>query len=360
MHTLIVVAGGLRDPGGVTRSMETLINSWASLQTPPTYSIVDPRGCGHIIWSPLFFLRAFLQILFERCRHKKIVSHINMCEYGSVLRKIPLSFFCKLLSIPVVLHVHGAETEFMYSKMPSIIKKLFRFCVEKAGRVVVLGASWQDFFCRVVGVNPDKVTVIPNGIAIPAALPVRSGAPKCKILFLGRLGRRKGVDILLQALSQPDVRRLQWTATLAGDGEVRKYKEEIERVKLDQRITILGWVSATDVVDLLKSADVLVLPSLYEGLPMAILEGMAYGLAVIATPVGAIGEVIIHRDTGLIVEPGNSASLAEALHTVIVDLPLRQQLGLNARSLAQARFDARDFGQRFIKIYETICASTLI
>lgn len=356
MHTLIVVAGGLRDPGGVTRSMETLIDSWGTLPAPPTYSIIDPRGCGHIIWSPFFFLRSFLYILLERFVHRKIVAHINMCEYGSVLRKIPLSFFCKFLRIPVVLHVHGAETAFMYSRMPAIIKRLFAFCVSTADRIVVLGASWQDFFCKVVGVNPDKVNVIPNGIMIPASLPVRTDAPACKILFLGRLGRRKGVDVLIQALSSPQVRQLQWTATLAGDGEVQKYQEEIVRADLDQRISILGWVGAEGVVDLLKSADVLVLPSLYEGLPMAILEGMAYGLAVIATPVGAIGEVIIHRQTGLIVEPGSSASLAQAFQSVIVDLPLRQQLADNARALAQAQYDARDFGRRFLNIYETVSA----
>src|SRR5690606_27648404 len=112
------------------------------------------------------------------------------------------------------------------------------------------------------------------------------------LLFLGRLGPRKGVPDLLAALAGPRMHALNWRALLAGDGPLDSYRAEVRAKGLAGHVDILGWQSASQTAALCRSADILVLPSHAEGLAMAVIEGLAHGLAVVTTPVGAHPEVI--------------------------------------------------------------------
>ena len=156
---------------------------------------------------------------------------------------------------------------------------------------------------------------------------------------LGRLGIRKGsYDLIAAVGALDDDLRGRLRLTLAGDGEVDELRAAVAAAGLSDTIHVAGWLDPAARDELLRSAHIFVLPSHDEGLPMALLEAMAYGLAPVTTLVGSIGEAITDRVTGLVVEPGRPEQIAEALVELVKDDTLRAGLGAAARSRAS------DFG----------------
>ena len=112
-----------------------------------------------------------------------------------------------------------------------------------------------------------------------------------------------------------------------------------------------GWVDSVRVEALLRAANILVLPSFAENLPMSVIEALAHGAAVVCTPVGALPDIIEHEKTGLIVKPGDVEGLASALGRLIDDQDLRRRLGENAKALHRAQLDIEVCAERLIAIW---------
>src|SRR5512132_816936 len=354
IRVLIVIAGGLRYPSGTNRCMENLIESWRGLPARPRYRVVDPRGSGSIIWSPLHFLKALVIICWEIFVGRSVVVHANMCEYGSTLRKLPIVCLTRALGARAIIHLHGAEIRKMFDYSPRWLRYCFRLGLSRADRIITLGKPWEAILCQDVGVDREKVVTIYNAVPIPNLTRQAEPATCCHLLFLGRLEERKGADCFLHALHSQKVEALAWTAAMAGDGQIDRYYKLAADLNLLGRVRLTGWLDRDAVTGLMRASDILVLPSLNEGLPMAILEGMAHELAVVTTPVGAIPEVIHDEESGLLVPPGDSNALASALQRIISDRELRLRLGRNARKLAEAKFDMARYGDRFLRLYNEV------
>ena len=145
-------------------------------------------------------------------------------------------------------------------------------------------------------------------------------------MFLGYLSARKGVPELLEALASPALAALRWRATLADGGPVDEFRGRSADLGLADRVTLPGWIDQPTATALCAAADILVLPSHAEGLAMSPLEGLAHGLAVMATPVGAHGEVIEPEQCGLLVPPGDIPALGCRAH------PCRRRSGVTRTS----------------------------
>jgi glycosyltransferase involved in cell wall biosynthesis len=283
-----------------------------------------------------------------------MIVHANLCEYGSALRKLPIVWLARMLGAHAVIHLHGAEMKTMFDRLPNLLRQIFRQGMLRADRIVVLGRSWEDFLCRDVGVDRERIVIIPNAVPIPSSMRSVQPGTRCRLLFLGRLEERKGADRFIQALSSPQLAGLDYEAVMAGDGQLDLYRAMADALSLTGRVNFTGWLDRDTVANLMRTSDVLVLPSLNEGLPMAILEGMANGLAIVTTPVGAIADAIRDGDTGLLVPPGDTPLLASALGRVIRDPELRLRLGRNAREFAQTDFDVARYGERFVRLYAQV------
>ena len=153
---------------------------------------------------------------------------------------------------------------------------------------------------------------IPNGVEIPEDVGKEAEPPQ--ILFVGRLSAEKGIRTLVDATRGLNL-------VVAGDGPLRSIAPGA-----------LGFVPHEEVQRLLARAAVVVLPSHREGLPMVLLEAMAQGRAVVATPVGGIPSLIENDVTGLLVPPGDAKALREAIERLLGDPELRQRLGEAARA----------------------------
>lgn len=209
-----------------------------------------------------------------------------------------------------------------------------------------------------LGWPPRKIQVIPN--AVDAASLQRRPDPQLRrnaaggdagtvVLVPGRLDAQKGHRYLLRAVEEiPDA-----TFLLAGGGPLREELETLAHtLGITDRVVFLGHRS--DIADLLAVSDLVVLPSLYEGLPLAVLEAMAAGRAVITTRVGGVEEVVTEGQNGVLVPPAHPAALAAAIRTLVRDPELSRRLGAAGRQTIEADYDAATMAERVCRVYDAI------
>jgi glycosyltransferase involved in cell wall biosynthesis len=172
-------------------------------------------------------------------------------------------------------------------------------------------------------------------------------------LFAGRLAPQKAVGDLLRALDLLQHVRGDLVTWIAGDGPDRAALEDLARAfRLGGRVRFLGH--RDDVPRLLAAADLLVLPSRYEGLPNVVLEAMQFGKPVVATAAPGTTEVVVDGETGLLVPVGRPPALAQAIRTVIDDPELARRLGEAGRARIEATFRADQMVDRFAALYESL------
>jgi glycosyltransferase involved in cell wall biosynthesis len=269
------------------------------------------------------------------------VLHVHVSERGSVLRKSLIVVATTIARVPVLLHCHGARFFDWYETLPKPARRGIAWVFRRANLVVTLGEPSRARYVELLGLDPDRVVVAPNAITLPARVPDRGRHITIGVLFLGRFGDRKGsADVLAAMVELPqDVREIS-TLRMAGDGEVDDTRTLAE--ELGVRAEITGWLTPAQRDEALRAAQIFVLPSRQEELPMAMLEAMGWGLAPIVTPVGSIPEVITDEHNGLLVSPGEIAELSKAIQRLVTDDDLRTRLSDAARETA-LRFDAVEY-----------------
>jgi glycosyltransferase involved in cell wall biosynthesis len=205
-----------------------------------------------------------------------------------------------------------------------------------------------------------KIRVVHNGVPLPRfepdsrpslreALGARNGRPV--VLTLARLDRQKGIGYLIEAAAQVPAALF----VVAGEGPEREALQDKARTcGVADRVLFLGY--RTDVLALLASCDAFALPSLYEGLPLSVLEAMAASKPVIATRVGGTDEAVEDGVTGLLVPPADATALASAIRRLLEQRPLAIRLAGAARESVQRDFSAELAAARTMRIYEELVA----
>ncbi len=195
------------------------------------------------------------------------------------------------------------------------------------------------------GLPAGTMVVVPNGVPEPAGGSIELGLRRPVVGSLGRLDPQKGFDVLVDALAQlPDV-----AAVVAGDGPEREALLRRARERsVDERFEILEWQQ--EIGPFLRSLDLFVLPSRFEGLPLALLEAMATRAAVVATDVGGMREAVVSGETGLLVPPDDAPALAAAIRRLLEDEQLRERLGARARDAWLARFTEQRMQESYAEL----------
>ncbi len=205
---------------------------------------------------------------------------------------------------------------------------------------------------RKVQVIHNATPLAPFGRPVNMALraELRRGTERPLVLAVARLdNRHKGLDFLVSAAAR--VPEAQFV--FAGDGPDRaSLEEQALSLGVDDRMTFLGH--REDIPDLLASCDLFVLPSLYEGLPVSVVEAMAAGKPVVASAIGGTDEAVEHGQTGLLVPPGDPEALANAIRTVLSDSALAKRMGAAGRARANQEFSAETMIQRTTQVYEQL------
>jgi len=178
------------------------------------------------------------------------------------------------------------------------------------------------------------------------------GASDLLVLAIGSLMKRKGHRVLLEAMRRVETEEgtPAWKVAIAGEGAERADLEGfIAEHGLAGRAILLG--NRDDVPDLQAAADIFAMPSLWEGLPLAVLEAMFAANPVIATTASGIPEAITHDENGLLIPPGDPDALAAAIRRLLRDRALRERLGARARERAQRDFSVGAMADGYERLY---------
>jgi glycosyltransferase involved in cell wall biosynthesis len=230
----------------------------------------------------------------------------------------------------------------------------------RVGRGIAVSQAIGEQVREVLGWPADKVEVIPNGVAADRFREVRdpelrralaAGADDVVFLTVARLDPQKGLDVLLRAAGSVAGARF----VIAGEGPERSTLEALAAdLGLGEQVVFLGH--RVDVPALLAASDGFVLPSRFEGTPIALLEAMAAGKPVVASAIPGTDELVVDGATGLLTPPGDPDRLAAALSRLVADRDLRARLGGAARDRVDTNFSAAECAERVYAVYEELLA----
>jgi glycosyltransferase involved in cell wall biosynthesis len=292
--------------------------------------------------------------LFRRHSIDIVHSHeFTMGVYGSAA--------ARFVGIPHVLTMHGGLTV-----TKALRRRIaLRWAIRHSGQAVAVSRATQEDFAKDLGIKASAFTVVHNGV------PAGSGNARrvrrefgCTendtvILAVGNLERNKNHRMLLEALVrlQLDGLTVPWRLIIAAGrgGDEHQYLLEFMRAeRLEDRVHIV--MGRDDIADLQALADVFVMPSLWEGLPMALLEAMVAGKAIIASATAGIPEAITTGHEGILVPPGEVDALAAALRKLLTDPYRRRELGAAARARAHREFTVQVMADSYLELYGRLLA----
>jgi glycosyltransferase involved in cell wall biosynthesis len=364
---ILMMGTSLKVKGGVT-SVEKLIIDHAPQHLKITHvATIDQGSAYHNI---LVFAKSIGSLCLSILRRDADIVHIHFSERGSTLRKSILILIGLIGQQSIVLHAHGATYAEFFAGLPSFCQKLLIALFRRCTKIIVLSESWQEFYTDKLTLAKNQVAVLYNPVNVPMMVPDRQRHQPVKFIFLGRIGKRGGAldmakslisfpkqdkgafDLIHAFAALPVADRQQAELVLAGNGDLAAANQLIADLHMTEQITILDWLNSTQRDELLGSADAFVLPSYNEGLPMSMLEAMAWGLPVIVTPVGGIPEVVVDHKNGLLVEPGNIEQIMPAMQLLIQNAPLRLSLGTAARYTAKD-LDIRNYMDSLADLYDS-------
>lgn len=298
---------------------------------------IDPTAVGRLMQ------------LFRRHEIDVVHSHeFTMAVYGSTAARI--------LAIPHMMTMHGGLT---------ITKALrrriaLRFAIRRSAHTIAVSAATGLQFAKDLGLRASAFTVVHNGV------PVTSGNAEqvrrefgCKdgdivILAVGNLERNKNHRMLLEALVrlEHDGLTVPWRVIIAAGRGGDQHSDLLAYIQthgLEGRVHVA--TGRSDIADLNALTDIFAMPSLWEGLPMALLEAMVAGKAIVASATGGIPEAIVDGREGILFPPGDLHALARGLRTLMTDRARRRMFGAAALERARHEFTVQVMADRYLELY---------
>ena len=277
--------------------------------------------------------------------------HIHMAADGSAYRKALYARIAMLRRKKVIVHVHGSRFQTFLDELPVRRLSFLKKTLQQADLVLALSEGWKKILSEKLSLH--NCEVLPNGIDTErlASACRDKNDEKVVFLFLGRIGKRKGAYDLLKVWDR--IRRTGGyvKCIMAGDGEVEKMRQCAEEMGLSGMLEIPGWVDETGKLQLFRETDVLLLPSYHEGMPMAILEAMAAGKAIICTGVGGIPETVENGINGILIKPGDLEALYLAVKRLAEDRELCRKMGTVNHEKAVALYDRKMVHEKLYRYY---------
>ncbi|MFX0132586.1 MAG: glycosyltransferase family 4 protein [Candidatus Hodarchaeota archaeon] len=271
----------------------------------------------------------------------------------------------KLLKIPLVIHAHGPSPYFYTTtKETTKIQRIFakflvKIVVNNSNILIATDPHTKNFY--VPFINKSKIVCIPTPINIKSYYKKRNILYK-KILnenlilgFIGRLSPQKNLQRLLVAFNSviKTINR-QMKLFIIGDGPERNILiDKVKMLNLKNDIIFTGNINEEKKIELLDYFDIFIMPSLYEGCPVALLEAMAFGKAIIASNIPSIKEIVTNNKEAILIDPHNIEELKKAILFLSYNSDIRKKLGLKAKKRVKY-YDIERINYKVVKIYKNI------
>lgn len=293
-------------------------------------------------------LLLFFQIFYFLRRIKPAIIHTHSPDLGFVC-----SFVARLYGIPVVHTCHGVTfADKQYPRVKRIIEKFFLKHGLFSAIITVDKTSLQAFHDAGI----EQVIYIPNGVDIAFFNPgPRNTEEVCTFLFVGRLENQKGLIYLIEAVKLLASSHHNFKVLIVGQGSLRDaLQSQVRAYHLENFIFFTGAKDKAELRDYYHHADVFVLPSLWEGFPLTILEAWASGIAVIATKVNGIPAICTDKKNALLVAKENPQELFSAMEMLLNNRILAESLGQQGRILVSKYFSQQEINDEILEVYNRL------
>lgn len=342
------------------KSYPICIRQWTQLKEIKNFLNVLKQEKPDIVHSHLLFATMFAAPLSKLAKVPKVIdtAHIREAWRKGIKKayfidRFFYSFVDEIIAVSDAIKRYLVETK----KLPSSKIVVIKNGVELTKFKVPKGASAQ------VPKSPGEHGNMGTGNKCSSTQePRRTWEPetwehgnlKLKVGVIGRLEEQKGHKYFLEAIHKLGEEANRAEFLIVGDGSLRKSLETMAKdLNITAHVKFLGYRS--DVVDILKSLDIFVLPSLFEGLPLVALEASAMGKAIIVTNVDGSPEAVIHKETGLVVPAKDSDALKDAMLELMNDNHKLIQYGKNAKKFIEENFDIKKQIRETGEIYKKTC-----
>jgi glycosyltransferase involved in cell wall biosynthesis len=277
--------------------------------------------------------------------------HVHMASRASFWRKSLVCLMARARGRPYIVHLHGGEfSQFYQDECGPRLQRFVRSTLENAAVVLALSEEWRQRLLRIA--PRARIEVLPNAVALPELGSLNRTAELAPtVLFLGDLRRAKGTYDLVHAFARIAERFPKARLVCGGVGDIEHVRALAQQLEIADRVSCPGWLDLAQKQRAFACSSIFVLPSYAEGLPMALLEAMSWGLPVITTPVGGIPQLVQKDVNGSLVQPGHIDDLAAALATLLASSAVRARLGAAARSTIETHYTLDRALQRLGEIY---------
>jgi glycosyltransferase involved in cell wall biosynthesis len=351
--------------GGISTLIQTILpdlGQRVDLLYCPTVRRRPLRESGKIsVQNMALAISQYARFVSALHRFRPEIIHIHTSQGLGWLKDSLFVLVARAYRRRIILHVHAADFGELYGKKARLIQRYTRQVMGLADVVIAVSTEWKTRLAEIV--PAEHVYALRNCIAVDTALhpPSRPSTNGVKALFLGSIGARKGIFDLLEAMSYSKSHGSSLKLWVAGseerNGEMARVLTRVEELHLEDVCQFTGYVRGEEKRRLLTEADLFVLPSYHEGLPMAILEALSAGLPIVASAVGGIPEVIKDGCNGYLITPGDVEALAEKLMLLANDPHMCQEMGRHSREIAEQEFKVDTYCERLIALYESLVHS---
>jgi glycosyltransferase involved in cell wall biosynthesis len=347
---VMMIGPDIESKGGISSVIRNYIKSNLFLDFDISYypSYHDGTALAKI----LFYLKKLIEITLHLNRYKIVHLHSS---YGMSFRRLSIIFWIAVAyKKNTVFHIHSGHFYEAFLNAASLERWLIRKTLRQADIVIVLSPEWMS---AIRGICPEaRIEIVENPLEIAHLNHKRSSRPFPKppyrILFMGRLEKHKGVYDIIEAASW--LPRDRYIFILAGNGEIRQVKEKIQEKGLRLMFEILGWISGEQKHEMLQTADLFLLPSYQEGLPMSVIEAMAASLPILATTVGGVPHAVEDKINGYLIPPGNPEVMAKTIELVFSDQKKWKHFSDRSYQIAQEKFNVDKIKNKLKRLYEEL------
>ncbi len=349
---IVMVGPSIRSQGGIS----TVVMSWQKAGLFERWPITFLET--HIEGTTLNKLRvgctAFLRFMILLISNRVACLHLHVARHTSFWRKAIFSLAAFLMRRPVLLHFHsGGFPAFYHDDCNWLQKQAVQFILNHADQLITVSSSWGETL-SLISTNR-RITVIENFLVPPSEIPDDAIRNKDHVLFLGLLNRDKGFYDLLEAVAPLCNEFPSLVLACGGKGNRAEVNERIKRLEIESHVKLLGWITGASKDTWLARASFYVLPSYVEGMPMGVLEAMAWGMPVVASTVGGVPDVVEHEREGLLIEAGDIAGLRDAMRRLLKNDEERKRMGLAARKKMELAFSSKAVVPRIDLLYGAYC-----
>lgn len=339
---VLMIATGRKTRGGITAVIKAYEQTdlWDEYHCHWVYTHRD----GTTIRKICYLLGAWVDYLI-RLPFYNIV-HLHFSLPNSARRKYPFFRLAKIFGKKTVVHLHCGD------QLPEIWNSTYEKMFSQADKVLVLSENIKKAVLEIVDIRNNLEVLYNPCPSVDEITPFMKREKE--ILVAGTVNRNKGYEDIIKAWAIIAPRYPDWKIVFAGNGELENARTIARNNKVDGQVVFLGWVDNKSKADAFHRASALCMASYAEGFPMAVLDAFSYGLPIISSYAGGIGDVAKNGENMLVFDAGDVEKLSKQIERIISDTLLRESFAAASLRLGRTTFNINTISRKLSEIYSSL------